>query len=79
ILNQIATPRHERIITEAVEKYTGMPVVGIIPRMKTDIFPLRLSRLSAFFFRATMASPPLDSSSTATMAPGKSNSDPLRR
>ncbi|MCI5129132.1 MAG: cobyrinic acid a,c-diamide synthase, partial [Candidatus Electrothrix sp. AUS3] len=41
ILNQIATPRHERIITEAVEKYTGIPVVGIIPRMKTDIFPMR--------------------------------------
>ncbi|WP_339136292.1 MAG: cobyrinate a,c-diamide synthase [Candidatus Electrothrix sp. GW3-4] len=41
ILNQIATPRHERIITESVEKYTGVPVVGIIPRMKTDIFPMR--------------------------------------
>ncbi|MCI5178837.1 MAG: cobyrinate a,c-diamide synthase [Candidatus Electrothrix sp. AW3_4] len=41
ILNQIATPRHERIITEAVEKYTGIPVVGIVPRMKTDIFPMR--------------------------------------
>ncbi|MCI5191135.1 MAG: cobyrinate a,c-diamide synthase [Candidatus Electrothrix sp. AS4_5] len=41
ILNQIATPRHERIITEAVEKYTGIPVVGIVPRMRTDIFPMR--------------------------------------
>ncbi|MCI5121989.1 MAG: cobyrinic acid a,c-diamide synthase, partial [Candidatus Electrothrix sp. AUS4] len=41
ILNQIATPRHERIITESVEKYTGIPVVGIVPRMKTDIFPMR--------------------------------------
>ncbi len=41
ILNQIATPRHERIITEAVEKYTGVPVVGIIPRMREDIFPMR--------------------------------------
>ncbi|XCN73875.1 MAG: cobyrinate a,c-diamide synthase [Candidatus Electrothrix aestuarii] len=41
ILNQIATPRHERIITEAVEKDTGIPVVGIIPRMQTDIFPMR--------------------------------------
>ena len=41
ILNQIATPRHERIVTESVEKYTGVPVVGIIPRMKTDIFPMR--------------------------------------
>lgn len=41
ILNQIATPRHERIITESVEKYTGIPVLGIVPRMKTDIFPMR--------------------------------------
>ncbi|MCI5219140.1 MAG: cobyrinic acid a,c-diamide synthase, partial [Candidatus Electrothrix sp. LOE2] len=41
ILNQLSTPRHERIITEAVEKYTDIPVVGILPRMKTDIFPMR--------------------------------------
>lgn len=41
LLNQIATPRHERIITEAVETYTGLPVLGIIPRMNTDIFPMR--------------------------------------
>ncbi|RWX48766.1 cobyrinic acid a,c-diamide synthase [Candidatus Electrothrix communis] len=41
ILNQIATPRHERIVTESVEKYTGIPVVGIVPRMKTDVFPMR--------------------------------------
>jgi len=41
ILNQIATPRHEKIITEAVEKYTNIPVVGVIPRRKDDIFPMR--------------------------------------
>ncbi len=41
ILNQIATARHERIVTESVEKYTGIPVVGIVPRMKDDIFPMR--------------------------------------
>ncbi len=41
ILNQIATPRHERIVTQAVEKYTGIPVLGIVPRMKDDIFPMR--------------------------------------
>ncbi len=41
ILNQIATPRHETVIRQAVEKYTGVPVLGIIPRMKTDIFPMR--------------------------------------
>jgi cobyrinic acid a,c-diamide synthase len=41
ILNQIATARHENIVRQAVEKYTGVPVVGIVPRMKTDIFPMR--------------------------------------
>ncbi len=41
ILNQIATPRHERIVTRSVEKYTHIPVVGIVPRMKEDIFPMR--------------------------------------
>ncbi len=41
ILNQIATSRHQRIVTQSVEKYTGIPVVGIVPRMKDDIFPMR--------------------------------------
>lgn len=41
ILNQIATKRQKKIITEAVEKYTGLPVLGTIPRMKRDIFPMR--------------------------------------
>ncbi len=41
ILNQIATPRHERIIRQAVETYTGIPVLGIVPRMKDDVFPMR--------------------------------------
>ncbi|MCI5145282.1 MAG: cobyrinic acid a,c-diamide synthase, partial [Candidatus Electrothrix sp. AR3] len=36
-----ATPRHQRIVTESVEKDTGIPVVGIIPRMQDDIFPMR--------------------------------------
>lgn len=41
ILNQVATKRQSQVITEAVEKYTGVPVLGIIPRMKQDIFPMR--------------------------------------
>ena len=41
ILNEIATPRHESIVRQSVEKYSGLPVVGVIPRMKTDIFPMR--------------------------------------
>lgn len=41
VLNQIATERQRLLITEAVERYTGIPVLGSIPRMKRDIFPMR--------------------------------------
>jgi cobyrinic acid a,c-diamide synthase len=41
VLNRIGSSRHEKIVREAVEKYTGIPVVGAIRRMKKDIFPMR--------------------------------------
>jgi len=41
ILNQIATERQRRLITESIEKYTGLPVLGSVPRLKRDIFPMR--------------------------------------
>ena len=41
ILNQIATSRHESIIRQSLEKYTDLPVLGIMPRLKQDIFPMR--------------------------------------
>lgn len=41
ILNQIATKRQQDIVTRAVEDDTGIPVLGVIPRMKRDIFPMR--------------------------------------
>lgn len=41
VLNHVATTRQKRIITEAVEKYTGVPVLGVIPRMERDVFPMR--------------------------------------
>ncbi len=41
VLNQIGTKRHQTIVTQAVEKYTGIPVLGAVPRMKRDIFPMR--------------------------------------
>lgn len=41
ILNQIATKRQRLLVTESVEKYTGLPVFGSVPRLKTDIFPMR--------------------------------------
>ncbi len=41
VLNQIGTERHQTIVTQAVEKYTGIPVLGAVPRMKRDVFPMR--------------------------------------
>jgi cobyrinic acid a,c-diamide synthase len=41
ILNQIATPRHESIIRQSLEMYTDVPVLGMMPRLKQDIFPMR--------------------------------------
>lgn len=33
ILNQIAGPRHEKIIRDVIRRYCGIPVVGAIPRL----------------------------------------------
>jgi cobyrinic acid a,c-diamide synthase len=41
ILNQIATSRHESIIRQSLERYTDLPVLGIMPRLQEDIFPMR--------------------------------------
>ncbi|HBI16426.1 MAG TPA: cobyrinic acid a,c-diamide synthase [Desulfobulbaceae bacterium] len=41
ILNHIATARQERVIREAVERYTSIPVAGVLPRQGRDIFPMR--------------------------------------
>lgn len=41
VLNQVATRRQRRLITEAVEHYTGVPVLGALPRLPEDIFPMR--------------------------------------
>lgn len=41
VLNQIATKRQRLLVTESIEKYTDIPVLGSIPRLKRDIFPMR--------------------------------------
>ena len=41
ILNQIARPRHEAIIRQAIERYCGIPVLGAVPRLKCAVFPER--------------------------------------
>ncbi len=41
ILNKVARPRHEGILREAVEKYCGIPVLGVIPKGQQFTIPDR--------------------------------------
>jgi cobyrinic acid a,c-diamide synthase len=41
VLNRVAGPRHERILREVIAEYTGLPVLGVIPRLPADPFPER--------------------------------------
>jgi len=41
ILNHIGGSRHETIVRRSVEKYTGISVLGALPRMKGDPIPMR--------------------------------------
>lgn len=41
ILNRIGTARQEKIIREAVQNATGLPVLGAIPKLKTQHLPSR--------------------------------------
>jgi cobyrinic acid a,c-diamide synthase len=41
ILNHVARSRHETIVRRAIESYTGLPVLGALPRMKKDPLPMR--------------------------------------
>ncbi len=41
ILNQVATRRQQRIIVDAVQHYTDVKVLGAMPRLSHDIFPMR--------------------------------------
>jgi cobyrinic acid a,c-diamide synthase len=41
ILNQVAGPRHESVLREAVEGTCGLPVLGAIPQIPDQFFPER--------------------------------------
>ena len=41
VLNRVAGSRHERILRENIEHYCGIPVLGAIPKLRTEIFPER--------------------------------------
>jgi len=41
ILNRAAGPRQVALITGAVEEYCGLPILGVIPKLRGNIFPER--------------------------------------
>lgn len=41
VLGQTASPRHERIIRQAIEQYTDVPVLGCLPRQRRNPLPER--------------------------------------
>ena len=41
VLNRVAGGRHERILRVNIEHYCGIPVLGAIPKLQTQIFPER--------------------------------------
>jgi len=41
ILNRVAGPRHEGILRRSIEHYTGVPVIGAVPKLDTQNFPER--------------------------------------
>lgn len=41
VLNRVAGPRQEALITESIAKYCGIDVVGAVPKLKENRFPER--------------------------------------
>jgi len=41
ILNQIAGPRHESVLREAIKQICGLPVLGAVARIQQQLFPER--------------------------------------
>ncbi len=41
ILNRVAGARHERVLRQSVEKVNGLPVVGVLPKERENLFPER--------------------------------------
>lgn len=48
VLNQIAGPRHQSVVTGTIEKYCGIPVLGAIPRLSRDFLSERHMGLTPF-------------------------------
>lgn len=41
IINQVSSSRHEKIITQSIEKYCGIQVIGALPRLDDILMPER--------------------------------------
>ncbi|MBZ0266309.1 cobyrinate a,c-diamide synthase [bacterium] len=41
VLNRVAGKRHEKVIRDAIHEYTGLPVLGSIPKLKEGSIPSR--------------------------------------
>ena len=41
ILNRVAGPRHENILKNSIEHFSGVPVLGAVPKLKSGNFPER--------------------------------------
>ena len=41
VLNRIAGSRHESVVRKAIEQDCGIPVLGVVPRIREQIFPER--------------------------------------
>jgi cobyrinic acid a,c-diamide synthase len=41
ILNRVAGSRQESVITNAIQRYCGLPVIGSVPKLRRNLFPER--------------------------------------
>jgi cobyrinic acid a,c-diamide synthase len=41
VLNRVAGARHQSILTRSIEEYTGVPVLGAVPKLRQQGFPER--------------------------------------
>ncbi len=41
ILNRVAGQRHQSILTRSIEEYTGVPILGAVPKLRKQRFPER--------------------------------------
>ncbi|MCS7149304.1 MAG: cobyrinate a,c-diamide synthase [Caldimicrobium sp.] len=48
ILNHIARSRHENLIRSAIEKYTDVPVLGVIPRLRETVKERHLGLITSW-------------------------------